>query len=254
MGKRSRVGENFPQPINRRCVLSGNVEFFCLPGYEKDDSRFLLSLTNAAEVVCNNATSIFDFLKSNAFKAILGKAPEFSSFSVKNAQKPIAGIPLSIAQEYWLDQLSKGNQLAKAIVRKAISTSCSQESKRKPLPRRVIPLATGIEVFGLPGFDRERGRYLLSQTNAAEAVGKTNTSIIDEWHSNAFKSLLGARPELSTFVVEGAQKPIVGIPTEIAYEYWLDQLSKGNQLALAIAPVAKYNSPLSKARSDDPVD
>ncbi len=51
----------------------------------------------------------------------------------------------------------------------------------------------------------------LRLTNAAEAVGKDEISIRHFFESNAFKALLGARPELSIFTVENAQKPIVGI-------------------------------------------
>lgn len=107
----------------------------------------------------------------------------------------------------------------------------SQLSREAALPRRVIPLARGIEVFGLPGFEKYRGRYLLSRINAAEAVGKDEYSIRRFLGSTGFKALLDKASEFGTFSVEGAQRPIVGIPPEFAYEYWLDQTSKGNKQA-----------------------
>jgi hypothetical protein len=101
-------------------------------------------LTNAAEAVGKTNNSIINFLRSNGFKALLGEAPELSIFTVENAQKPIVGIPHEIADEFWYDQLAKGNKRARSLSR----------------------------AFGLPGFEKKRGRYLLSETNAAEAVGK----------------------------------------------------------------------------------
>ncbi|WP_414587022.1 hypothetical protein [Scytonema sp. PCC 10023] len=110
----------------------------------------------------------------------------------------------------------------------------AEYSKSHPLPRRVIPLGVGVEVFGLPGFEKKRGRYLLSQTNAGEAVGKPERSIREFLASKGLKASLGKPFESATFAVENAQKPIVGIPTEIANLYWIHQLSKGNLQAIAL--------------------
>ena len=104
----------------------------------------------------------------------------------------------------------------------------AEYSKNYPLPHRVIPVGNGIEVFGLPGFEKKRGRYLLSLTNASECIGRPARSIFDFLQSKGLKAALGNSPEFSDFVIENAQKPIVGIPPEIANLYWIHQLSKGN--------------------------
>lgn len=91
----------------------------------------------------------------------------------------------------------------------------------------------------MPGFEKKRGRYLLSLTNAAESVGRPARSIFEFLQLNGFKALLGARFEFSDFAVENAQKPIVGIPPEIATIYWTYQLSKGNMEAFAL--VSTFN-------------
>jgi hypothetical protein len=104
----------------------------------------------------------------------------------------------------------------------------AEYSKSHPLPRRVIPISNGIEVFGLPGFEKKRGRYLLSQTNAAEAVGKDRSSMLHFLTSKTLKVLLGSTVECCNFNAENVQNSIVGIPPEIANLYWIHQLSKGN--------------------------
>ena len=67
--------------------------------------RYLLSQTNAAEAVGKEALSIFQFLQSNALKALLAKAPEFFNFAVQNAQKP-RGQMSSDTETYAKDLMS----------------------------------------------------------------------------------------------------------------------------------------------------
>ncbi len=62
-------------------------------------------------------------------------------------------------------------------------------------------------------------------------VGKNEYSIRQIFASKSFKGLLDKPFESDTFAVENAQKPIVGIPHEIADEYWYDQSVKGNKRA-----------------------
>ncbi len=76
-------------------------------------------------------------------------------------------------------------------------------------------------MFGLPGFEKKRGRYLLSLTNASEAVGKDEYSIRQFLASKGLKASLDKPFESDIFAVENAQKPIVGIPPEIANLYWI---------------------------------
>ncbi len=76
----------------------------------------------------------------------------------------------------------------------------------------------------MPGFEKKRGRYLLSLTNAAEVIGKPAMSISRFLESSLFKALLQESSEFLTFSVEGAQKPIIGIPPEVAGIYLVDRL------------------------------
>ncbi len=57
--------------------------------------------------------------------------------------------------------------------------------------------------------------------------------------SSLFKALLQESSEFLSFSVEGAQKPIIGIPPELANIYWTYQLSKGNMEAFAL--VSTFN-------------
>jgi hypothetical protein len=118
----------------------------------------------------------------------------------------------------------------------------AEYSKSNPLPRRVIPLGDGIEVFGLPGFEKKRGRYLLSLTNAGEAVGKIERSIREFLGSKGLKASLDNPFESATFVVENSQKPIIGILPELANLYWIHQLSKGNLQAIALVSAFSLSS------------
>jgi hypothetical protein len=86
---------------------------FCNPSNNDRKNRFNFDFSPNPKNLGKDSVSIFDFLKSNALKALLGKRPEFLPFTVENSQKPIIGIPPEIAHEYWMEQVAKGNTKAR---------------------------------------------------------------------------------------------------------------------------------------------
>jgi len=95
-------------------------------------------------------------------------------------------------------------------------------SKEYPLPRK-LAIDGQVEVFALPGHEFESGRYVLSLTSCAAAVGKAAQSISDFCKSKRFKSKWGKGFQFQVFTVEGANKPASGIPLPIARLYWLNE-------------------------------
>ena len=96
------------------------------------------------------------------------------------------------------------------------------DSKECPLPRRTI-MDGQVEVFALPGHEFKQGRYVLSLTSCAEAVGKSHSSIVKFLPSKRFKAKWGKAFESGNFSVQDSQKPISGVPLPVARIYWLNE-------------------------------
>lgn len=111
----------------------------------------------------------------------------------------------------------------------------AEVSYQYPLPQQVIPIGKGIDVYGLPDFRTKTGRYLLSQTNAEQTVGKSGNYILRFTTSDALSALPWKGFEFSTFKVEKSRKPVLGIPLDLATAFWGEQANKGNKKAIALA-------------------
>ncbi|MEH2422852.1 MAG: hypothetical protein V7K48_18625 [Nostoc sp.] len=86
-----------------------------------------------------------------------------------------------------------------------------------------------VEVFQIPN-----GEYVMSQAQVAEAIGVSSSSIFDFLHSETVKALPGNGSEFSVMAVEGSNKPINIIPTNIVTDCWMSQAFKGNVKAQAL--------------------
>lgn len=105
----------------------------------------------------------------------------------------------------------------------------SVESKQAPLPRKYIELgAKTVEVFALPGYEKQAGRYIYSGTSATEATCKPRNALLQFLRSKSPLALPYKDFNLLQFAVDGSDIPIAGYPSTIVFSYWLHQLSKGN--------------------------
>jgi len=100
----------------------------------------------------------------------------------------------------------------------------------------------------IDGFMLPNGEYRMSQTQAAECIGKARQGMSDFLKTKAFNRLLGqaggmsgiSRSMLETFVVEigdqgsRGETRIVGLPLMIVFIYWAWESFRGNKQALSL--------------------
>lgn len=122
----------------------------------------------------------------------------------------------------------------------------AEYSKTNPLPRRLLPefeaVGIEIEVFALPGFEKNPDRFILSQSNTAKAVGTTNNYIINFLASPKVKPRWAKGFRLLDFKVDGSKKPVKGVPSKISLKYWKKEEKRGNELAEAILEILEETS------------
>ncbi|MHC0068749.1 hypothetical protein ACWATR_38790 [Nostoc sp. UIC 10890] len=109
-------------------------------------------------------------------------------------------------------------------------TSINELKQYSKAKRASIQIAgIEIEVFQMPN-----GEYVMSQTQVANAVGVSSSCIFSFLHSNAVKALPSNGSEFSVIAVEGSNKPVNIVPIEVASDFWLSQVSKGNGKAQSL--------------------
>lgn len=92
------------------------VEGFMLP-----DGSYVMSQTQAAEIVGLKVQNVSDFLRSKALKSLLGEGftPQISEIEPDTDQLTggtrIRGLPLEVVSVYWAWQSSRGNKTALAL-------------------------------------------------------------------------------------------------------------------------------------------
>ncbi|NJN61499.1 MAG: hypothetical protein HC795_08210 [Coleofasciculaceae cyanobacterium RL_1_1] len=89
-----------------------------------------------------------------------------------------------------------------------------------------------LDVFQLPD-----GSYVMSQTQVAAAIGKGRQNLSDFLGSKWLKALPGADRSCQTFErieIEGRGRDINAVPLEIAFLYWVFQVSQKNREAIAV--------------------
>ena len=93
-----------------------SVEGFMLP-----DGSYVMSQTQAAELVGLTERNARDFLRSKALKGLLGEeyTPAISEIEADTNQTTggsrIRGLPLEVVAVYWIWQASRGNKTAIAL-------------------------------------------------------------------------------------------------------------------------------------------
>lgn len=98
-------------------IGSLTVDGFMLP-----DGSYRMSQTQAAECVGLKVQNISDFLRSKAFKALVGEGytPQISEIEPAGeqlrGQARINALPLAVVRKYWLWQAHRGNKQALALV------------------------------------------------------------------------------------------------------------------------------------------
>ena len=96
-----------------------------------------------------------------------------------------------------------------------------------------------IGTFTIEGFMLPDGRYQMSQTQAAEAIGKPEINARRFLDSASIKALLGAAYTPDTIEIESSdqtrgQTRINAIPIEVVSAYWFTQASRGDKQALGL--------------------
>jgi hypothetical protein len=83
------------------------------------DGSYRMSQTQAAEIVGLNRRNVFDFLRSNAIKSLLGEGytgsisdVEIESEGQARGGSRINALPLEVVSAYWLWQAYRGNKQA----------------------------------------------------------------------------------------------------------------------------------------------
>ena len=96
--------------------------------------------------------------------------------------------------------------------------------------RRTIQIGDiPLEVAMLPD-----GGYVLSQSEVAQVVDKSESSIRSFQQSNRVKSLPGLGSQFAGLTIEGSNKPIAPVPPELAAFYWHRCAIEGNTKAQAL--------------------
>ncbi len=93
--------------------------------------------------------------------------------------------------------------------------------------------------LAIEGFMLPDGRYQMSQTQAAEAIGKPEINARRFLDSKGIKRLLGEAYTPDAIEVDSSdsvrgQTRINAIPIEVATAYWFNQASKGDKQALSL--------------------
>ncbi len=105
-------------------IGSLTVDGFMLP-----DGSYRMSQTQAAECVNLRVQNISDFLRSNAFKSLVGEgytAPISEIEPEEDQQRGssrIRALPLDVVAKYWVWQCYRGNKAALALVVALVSES-----------------------------------------------------------------------------------------------------------------------------------
>lgn len=85
------------------------------------DGSYVMSQTQAAEIVGLKVQNVSDFLRSKALKGLLGEGytPQISEIEAEADQvrgsSRIRGLPLEVVSVYWVWQSSRGNKAALAL-------------------------------------------------------------------------------------------------------------------------------------------
>ena len=105
---------------------------------------------------------------------------------------------------------------------------------------RAVRAAVQIGSLTVDGFMLPDGNYRMSQTQAAECVGKPEINARRFLDSKAIKALLGQGYTPDTIEIESSSEQVRGrgrfnaLPLEVVTAYWLTQLSEGNKQALSL--------------------
>ncbi len=107
-------------------------------------------------------------------------------------------------------------------------------------PVKATRATVAIGAVMVDGFMLPDGRYRMSQTQAAECVGKPEINARRFLDSKAIKTLLGQGYTPDTIEIESeatqrrGQSRFNALPLEVVTAYWLNQATQGNQQALAL--------------------
>jgi hypothetical protein len=95
-----------------------------------------------------------------------------------------------------------------------------------------------VGIIGVDGFQLPDGSYRMSQTQAAEAIGKPEINARRFLQSSDLKRLLGKGYTPDTIEVNSTQlrgqTRINALPLDVVTAYWLSQAAQGNKQALAL--------------------
>ncbi len=221
-------------------VTIGWIQF---DGFIRSGGSYWMNESQVAAWVGLSTRNLRNFLRSKALKSFLGEDYTPATFKIKptpgqiRGRSPIRILPLEAVQAYWLWQTYKGNKKALVLCLGPIAKSLEHRFD-EAFGLTHSPIANRCPK--IQGFKRSDGTLLMSQTQAAEHVGKSERNVRDFLRSKASKFLLGGNYTPAIFAIEpdGGQtrgrSRIRALPLEIVRAYWLWQTYKGNKKALAL--------------------
>ncbi|NEO59129.1 MAG: hypothetical protein F6J98_01510 [Moorea sp. SIO4G2] len=117
----------------------------------------------------------------------------------------------------------------------------SEESYRNPLHVQCLSefeaIGKRIEIYALPGLDRNPNRYLLSLNNSATVIEKKGSATLSFLKSKKVKPLWAKDFVLLEFKTHNVIIPIKGVPKDVAREFWRKEDKKGNKEAELIIDI-----------------
>jgi hypothetical protein len=98
-----------------------SIGAMAVDGFMLPDGSYRMSLSQAAEMVDLTARNAFDFLRSNAFKTLLGETytvsiSEDADLIEIEGQSRFRALPLEVVSAYWVWQSHRGNKKALMLV------------------------------------------------------------------------------------------------------------------------------------------
>ena len=162
----------------RAIVQIGSFE---VDGFMLPDGSYRMSLSQVAECVELAPRNAFDFLRSKAFKTLMGEGFTVSISEIESdedrarGQSRIRALPLEIVSVYWSWQSHKGNKTAFALVTALLTESLerrfdqafditrSEDERNQRISERMVEqLETHLkDAFDFEAATRAENEYLM---------------------------------------------------------------------------------------------
>ena len=168
-----------PTRATRTTVTIGSIQ---IDGFMLPSGSYRMSQTQVAQCVGLKVQNVSDFLRSKAFKSLVGKdyTPQISEIvpdeNQQRGQTRINALPLEVVRKYWLWQAYRGNKQALALVDalmaetlerrfdEAFGVVLTEQERNDRLSQRLQQLESDLarlgETYALDDIARQEREYL----------------------------------------------------------------------------------------------